>query len=228
MQFSPAIRKLVRRNAGSAIRTGQFDVPSAAASLEDSLRKLQTDCIDIFLLHECELSNCTDELLRFLEDARSAGKIKTFGIGTSFDQVEAIVIHKPEFCPVVQFKSNIVSQNIHLLRGKKNASEYPSNFITHGSFEPVKEILRRAKVDLAWTARWSKEIQADIADADVVVGLTLQQALHANEGGKILFQSSSLSRVAKNIHLAEIPKFCGEQLRAFERLGADLLPLHAD
>ena len=83
MQASPRIRALVRRNVHSFVQGGRFDVPSARASLETSLRALGTDYIDLFLLHEGTVADCSAELLDFLEGARAEGKILAFGVAST-------------------------------------------------------------------------------------------------------------------------------------------------
>jgi aryl-alcohol dehydrogenase-like predicted oxidoreductase len=50
------------------------------AGIEQALRRLQTDRIDVFLLHSCSLELLTrGDLLEALDDARRAGKIRAFG-----------------------------------------------------------------------------------------------------------------------------------------------------
>lgn len=49
-------------------------------SLDDSLRRLGTDCIDLYQLHGWEPWTRPEETLRFLDDAIAAGKISYYGL----------------------------------------------------------------------------------------------------------------------------------------------------
>ncbi|HTF67676.1 MAG TPA: aldo/keto reductase, partial [Edaphobacter sp.] len=123
MRTSPWVRGLVLRNAKSLIRRGQFDVKSARLSLENSLRALRTEVIDIYLLHECAPRDCSQELLDFLQQAVSEGKIRHFGIGTEFSQAQLVCSCCPEFAPIVQLKSSILEPNLSSLRAAESGRQ---------------------------------------------------------------------------------------------------------
>lgn len=48
-------------------------------ALDDSLRRLQIECIDLYQMHAWDAMTPIDETLRFLDDAVSAGKIRYYG-----------------------------------------------------------------------------------------------------------------------------------------------------
>lgn len=48
-------------------------------ALDDSLKRLQTECIDLYQMHAWDALTPIDETLRFLDDAISAGKIHYYG-----------------------------------------------------------------------------------------------------------------------------------------------------
>ncbi|MDP9169577.1 MAG: aldo/keto reductase, partial [Acidobacteriota bacterium] len=75
----------------------------AQSSLERSLLALQTDRIDIFLLHEPRPELLTDsDLPGFLEDSVRRGTIGQFGVGGDIRHLGAVYRSHPEYCPVVQ------------------------------------------------------------------------------------------------------------------------------
>lgn len=66
---------------GQQERPHRTDVPALRASLDGSLRRLGTDCIDLWQLHNPRMSHLDDEdLFAFAEEATKAGKIRLFGI----------------------------------------------------------------------------------------------------------------------------------------------------
>ncbi len=76
-------------------------------SLEGSLRRLQTDHIDIFLYHCAPDVADLAEARSLLEKAREEGKIRFFGISTSdVDLVKAL--HEEDLLDVVQFPTNLL------------------------------------------------------------------------------------------------------------------------
>ncbi len=77
-------------------------------SLEGSLRRLQTDYIDIYLYHCAPCMSDLEEASVILEQARAEGKVRFFGISTSrLELVEAL--HQQGLLDVLQFPSNLLS-----------------------------------------------------------------------------------------------------------------------
>jgi aryl-alcohol dehydrogenase-like predicted oxidoreductase len=89
-------------NASQA-RRGQSELPQdfspsfVRAALEASLRRLQTDYIDIYQMHNARMAQVDDDgLWELLESLRSEGKIRTYGvalgpaIGWLYEGVEAV------------------------------------------------------------------------------------------------------------------------------------------
>jgi D-threo-aldose 1-dehydrogenase len=221
MRASPWVRGLVRRNAKSLIRRRQFDVKSAQLSLENSLRALRTEIIDIYLMHECTPPDCSNEVLGFLHEATAQGKIRHFGIGTEFAQARAICSCCPEFAPIVQMKSSVLEPNLSVLVGAEPAPRLMAKkFITHGSFTVLSALRHRLDTDRSWAQDWNRRLDLDLRDEHVVSSLVLQQALRANPEGVVLFQSGSLSRVVNNIRAASAPRLSASQLDEFELLGS--------
>jgi aryl-alcohol dehydrogenase-like predicted oxidoreductase len=65
----------------------RFDAPHLERALHGSLRRLRRDRVDVFLLHNPPIAAATDELWRFVEAARRAGDLRSFGVSctTAFD-----------------------------------------------------------------------------------------------------------------------------------------------
>ena len=66
---------------GQQERPHRTDIPSVSADLDASLKRLGVDTIDLLQLHNPRMAHVDDdELFAFLEDARAAGKIRTYGV----------------------------------------------------------------------------------------------------------------------------------------------------
>jgi len=81
--------------------------PTILPSLESSLKRLQTNSIDLYLYHCAPDVADLSEARGILEAAREAGKIRFFGISTS-DLELTKTLHKEGLLDVVQFPSNLL------------------------------------------------------------------------------------------------------------------------
>jgi diketogulonate reductase-like aldo/keto reductase len=224
VRSSPLVRNLVRRKISSVVQEGRFDVDSARESLETSLRELQTDYIDLYLLHECELQDCRPDLLEFLQQARTAGKIRSFGAGTGFVRAERVCAQAPAFTEIAQFESSILTPNAGKIpRTDPRLDSGQRAIITHGPFAPAVPLRERIRTDPTFARRFRETLGVDGSDSGVVAGLILQHSLHVNPDGVVLFRSASPDRIATNMDAITDLKFSREQLDNFEALGAELV-----
>jgi D-threo-aldose 1-dehydrogenase len=226
MRASPFVRDLVRRRSATVVESGRFDVESARESLETSLRELKTDYVDLYLLHECEPQDCRPELLAFLEQARAAGKIRAFGIGTAFARAEAVCEQAPAFTAVAQFESSILAPNVRqIARLDRRLDGGKRALITHGSFAAASALRERMRADAGFAGQLKSTFGIEGPRAPILGGLILQQALHANPEGIVLFRSADPDRIISNIRAAAEASFSLEQLDRFEALVAGFAPL---
>jgi aryl-alcohol dehydrogenase-like predicted oxidoreductase len=66
---------------GQQERPHRTDIPSVRRDLDDSLRRLGVEAIDVWQLHNPRMAHLDDdELFAFLEEAKAAGKIRSYGI----------------------------------------------------------------------------------------------------------------------------------------------------
>jgi aryl-alcohol dehydrogenase-like predicted oxidoreductase len=69
-----------------------FNLKQAKKSLENSLKNLQRDCIDIYTLHEpCEKLINSDEWKIFLEDLVKEGKIRYYGLALEAKNLKTFI-----------------------------------------------------------------------------------------------------------------------------------------
>jgi aryl-alcohol dehydrogenase-like predicted oxidoreductase len=204
MRSSTFIRNLVRRNVSTLTKGGSFDVPTARLSLETSLRTLRTDFIDIYLMHEPSLTDCTDEIMEFLLQARAEGKIGAFGCGTGYERIPDIAAGRPEFLEVAQFESGLLQQNRQAFRAVRPQQTLMT--ITHGAMGSTAAIQRSLTADDGLARLWSDRLGFDVLQGATLYGLVLQQAVLDNSGGIVLFRASTPERVRQSLTASqEVP-----------------------
>jgi hypothetical protein len=83
-----------------------YSAASARASVENSLRALGTDCLDILYLHEPELEllGDTEPLVRTLEALKAAGKVRHVGLSGQAAECDRIAVVHPALSEVLQLE----------------------------------------------------------------------------------------------------------------------------
>ncbi|WP_443897910.1 aldo/keto reductase [Paraprevotella clara] len=94
----------------------------AAASIDESLRKLQTDYIDLLLLHQC--FGDTYNAYRAMEDALRAGKVRAIGVSNfMYDRFVDIAEH-------MDVKPAMTQNEAHVFCQQKQMRELAARFGT--------------------------------------------------------------------------------------------------
>ncbi len=216
VRLLPAMRGFLQRGTQSLVKSGAFSAQQAQVSLETSLRELSTDHIDFYLLHDYIVSEQPpDELLTFLESSVKAGKIRSFGIGTSIENVLQALERQPRLCSVLQFQNSVLTRNSdYLPRGNSDRL-----IITHGalggSYRSVLTFLEaRSGVSKAWAAK----LGCDRLDEHTLSALMLNYAADANPKGLVLFSSRDPARVSRNVKAVLESDFSPTQIAIFREL----------
>jgi diketogulonate reductase-like aldo/keto reductase len=176
-----------------------FDVRSARASLERSLRALETDYVDLILLHECHPDEVTDDLQAFLAKCVATGTARWTGTATTIGATAAIGERWAPFPDVVQIPLHPRAA----LAGEALPGSDAEGTITHST---VAQMLQFAQHKLQSSPRrmrsWSEELGVDCTRMSVWAGLALAAAHRANSDGVALFSSRQADRVRLNLQLA--------------------------
>lgn len=108
----PGLRaRMVLASKGGIMPPLPYDQSAAylQGALEASLRRLKTDCIDLYQIHRPDILAHPQEVARVLDDAVAAGKIRTIGVSNfTIHQVAALnqflghklVATQPEISPL--------------------------------------------------------------------------------------------------------------------------------
>ncbi len=198
--LAPGVKRRLQQAAGSvpgaAPAKARFTAAEARESLERSLRALQVERVDVWLLHEAEAADLKDDgLLRMMEDAVGAGKIGAFGVGSEAKKIAALVSERPAYCPVLQYEWSVLDGLI----GPGMAFRMHHRALTE-NFKALHEALRG---DEARCRRWSDYCGVDVGEAEVLAGLMLKASLECNPDSVILFSSKRAEHIRRNVALVD-------------------------
>ena len=103
----PGLRKHARRQAAGQTTAGHFTVEVLRDSFETSLRALQTDYVDMLLLHAAPMQVLNqDDLLEALERLVESGKVRMAGISGDHPVIVETFRRQPKALTTAQFALN--------------------------------------------------------------------------------------------------------------------------
>lgn len=221
IQLLPGAKARMSQLATAATRASakaSFSTVEARASLTQSLRNLQTDHIDLWLLHEATAEDLEGtDLLEYLQEIAGKGMIGTFGVGSSQDKIQSLYNQRRGFCRVLQFEWAVSDPML----------EFPGSFrIHHRSLSPLLSVLCRLlkeKNDLC--RRWSDEIGTDLSEKKTVAALMLKAALELNPDSVILFSSKQAANIEHNVEVEQNATLAPLALRFYGVIQSNKLSL---
>ena len=214
---APKTRERVPLPTAAYPRFRVFEISEMRKSIETSLRALQTDYIDILLLHECTAADVNDELLKFLQDLEKNGIIRGFGIAT--DIVETVQIAKvmPKLSAIIQIPSS--AWNMNIARLPSNANRL---IITHSSLgSEFNALANMLLADERLAMEWQSKIDIDPRDTTALAQVLLAHAVRANSSGLVLFSSTNPMNIRKNVKAIRDDAVTSNQIDALDALLKD-------
>jgi D-threo-aldose 1-dehydrogenase len=216
VRLFPSVRRFLQGGTRVLVKGGAFSAQQAQLSLETSLRELSTDHIDFYLLHDYSASDQpADELLTFLENCVKTGKIRSFGIGSGFENVLRALQRQPHLCSVVQFQNSVLTRN----RNRLSLGDSNRLVITHGAlggaYHSILTFLE-ARKDVA--RDWAAKLGCNCLDKATLSALLLNYAVDANRGGLVLFSSRDPARVRQNVKAVFVADYSPAQIALFGEL----------
>jgi aryl-alcohol dehydrogenase-like predicted oxidoreductase len=104
LSLMPQARSLVRKSVAGEASAGHFDVKTLRDSLEESLRQLRTDCVDVLLAHEAPASIMAQEdLTAELQRVVSEGKARRIGISATGKVAATTAMSGPSLFSALQY-----------------------------------------------------------------------------------------------------------------------------
>ncbi len=174
---------------------GQFSPASVEQSLNETLRRLRTDYLDLFLLHEAQAGDISDELLTVLDKRRRDGVVRAIGVASIYEAAVEISVAHANLFDVFQYSWSVLDVG----RVRPMDAKY---VITHRAilraFNPLRSWLRS---DRSAMSRLSAAVGMDLGSEETLADVLLGAALDTNEGGIVLTSSRKVHRVH---HLGEV------------------------
>jgi aryl-alcohol dehydrogenase-like predicted oxidoreductase len=220
LKAAPFLKTILRRGAPqSSSAWGVFDPEKAKASLERSLAALQTDYIDLFLLHEPTLESAASQpLIEFLEGEVARGSIRAYGCGGEWANIEKIATSGLPTSRWLQFENNPIFRHL------ESAEAVGAKCITFAPFNTALPILAKWLDERPEKqSAWSKELGVDCADSSNLAALLLAGSLARNQRGIVLFSSKNAQRIEHAARVASGDVFSSEQVDKFLELTKDVL-----
>jgi D-threo-aldose 1-dehydrogenase len=210
----PFLRKAAGQARGALSAKGLFEPDKARASLERSLQALRTDYVDLFLLHEPQLTDASSApLLSFLDEEVSRGRIRAYGCGGQWPRIREISATGLSSAGWLQFEDNPIFRHLEV------AKSSGAKCITFAPFNTALPVL------IDWLDQhpeqrraWSDELGVNCADKGNLAML-LQAGSHArNSDGIVLFSSKNSQRIKQAARVASGEVFTNEQVARFLEL----------
>jgi aryl-alcohol dehydrogenase-like predicted oxidoreductase len=108
LKLAPGARSLVRRGAAGQMTANQFTVPVLRSSLEESLRRLRTEYVDVLFMHSAPASVLEqDDLMAELAKVVAEGKVRFAGISAEPEVIGAAIDREIPGLQAMQFPANV-------------------------------------------------------------------------------------------------------------------------
>ena len=179
---------------------GKFSKADILVSVEESLRRLQTDWVDTLLLHEVQPQDVNEELMDTLDDLRTLGRVRAIGLGTYIESTVTLLDRHPDVFDVVQV-------NHYWGAFAPELSSGTHRLITHRCLRSGRSVIESAPFQerLAHDET-ARELKDALSDPMSVPALLLTAGLSQNASGRLLISTSKRERVAQ---FAEIGRALG-------------------
>jgi diketogulonate reductase-like aldo/keto reductase len=188
LRQSPALRRTLKSMTPPSTPQTQFSIRFLQTSLEDSLRLLRVDSIDVFLMHEMTHDNFHDDVLAFLHHAKCAGKIGCFGIGSRRDRLESLL---PLSCNCV----DALQTSWALDSCFPHADGILQNF--HGVLRTLEQFTTLLESNRDLKDCLSSVLAIDLGHPQGRVDALLSLALADGDRGLIIVQSRRVTRITQ-------------------------------
>ncbi len=146
------------------------------SSLKRSLKRLDTDYIDYYLLHEGRPSFIQDDAMHYLMDMKQKGVVRNIGIATDVFNVNACTKEEINLVDVLQYSYDATLANSIKM-------QYPNKIhILHSCINNIG----------------NEQFPTEVTDADKA-GYKLAKCAKENIGGKVLFSTRRRQILTKNL-----------------------------
>lgn len=210
---SGGLKKLVHKHSHRMLPRGYYNVSDATRSLENSLRELKTDYIDVLHIHECKASDeLSDELLDFLDRSIQDGKIRTWGIASDISSIEVLSKRLGIAPPIIQYPSNAFVPVV------PNRSIKSSFRIVHSPFGGANILSRLENRENSIRKRideWCKKNASSDECMDAFYKIQLLSAEYLSDSGIVITSMFNKSHIDSNLQVLKVKNYSHGQIQEF-------------
>lgn len=167
-----------------------YDLAALRVSLETSLRKLGTDHVDFFLLHECQPAQLTEEGVALLEALVAEGKIRRWGLGSGRASSRVILARWPNRQAVAQIPDDLLRDDTAWFRQQAAPPLFTHSVMRGPLGDPARQPLLQTLL-----RGWAERTGQDPAAPGLLGDLLVVGGLLNNPEGCVLFSSGRATRV---------------------------------
>jgi aryl-alcohol dehydrogenase-like predicted oxidoreductase len=211
-RVAPGLRRAARQSLGAQFTRPPFDPEHAARSLEQSLRQLRSDRIDVLLVHDCSREWLADErVFAFLERAVQSGKVSCVGVSGDRAVVADAVRRHPRVA-VAQFRHDVFVRFDDALRSSLRLAAIGYHpFGGEAGTSHLRSAIREARND----ERAPEELRRKLRDVDEDIAATAL-ALSIVRGGELIVVLATMFQrrhIAANAAAIDSSLFSNDDLR---------------
>jgi len=211
----PSIRKLIRRQVRAQLEEQQFTRDVLRCSVEESLRQLRTDYIDILFLHSPSITVLRrDDLFEELEKLVATGRVRAVGISAEPELITAVLQSTPTQLSAMQFPVNLF--DISLVRHIKAAQNRGLIFTANHPFGGPDRLeeSRKQLEKLSSSPGVSPELRSKLrSGGDRTLGEVILNLILTDTGIQVVVPSMmKLSHLRANIQAVSNCRFTREEL----------------
>jgi aryl-alcohol dehydrogenase-like predicted oxidoreductase len=180
LKLAPGARSLVRRGAATQMTPNQFTVEVLRKSLDESLRKLRTDYLDVLFMHAAPATVMEqDDLLAELEKVVATGKVRRAGLSADPEVIGAAIDRSIPVLRAMQFPANVFDLGVTSHTSRSAGDIF---FVANHPFGGVMRVAesKRLVADLSNSDAVAQDLRSKLKDgtnlllADVVFSVVLR------------------------------------------------------
>jgi aryl-alcohol dehydrogenase-like predicted oxidoreductase len=197
-EYLPFMKRNIQKVVGSTFVRSKFTPEYATICIEKSLKELQTDYIDLYLLHSCSYEDTLqDDLFALLQDFIRQGKIRAFGVSSSGLESKQIKEDNRQSIHYFQFESSLLNNN------SLEFTKSQENFVfSNAPFERgnVEQYIVKKFQEKPFIIKELKNLfDIDITNLEQRNKLILQSALSSNLNGIVVCTMLTPTHIEKNV-----------------------------
>lgn len=217
-RIAPGLRRAARQQLGKQFARRRFDADAMSRSLDESLRQLRTDYVDVFLVHDCTFDALADDrLFDALDRARASGKVRFVGASGERRIVEEALRRRPALT-VAQFQHDLFAQPIGGALQRADCTSIGFQPFGGGAgLGRLLEVVRRAR-DLPSTPEELRRKLRAAREDQVVATLALSGA-RLDGVAVVLATMFGRAHIEANVHAITRAILTADDLRYLREIG---------